>query len=200
MNKFSWKIILAAATVVAAASASAQTCTDGTGASAVLNPSPSFSDLTVTPGTMVGCLGFFDKNQFAGQGGANTFASVNAWLTSAPIGQSALSSTSSIGTWNTGTDGFGPVNFGQTLYGKTLVGVHWGNYGSNTNANVTAFYLFDAGTAGMNTLTVNVTGGWSNAFLYSTVTAVPETETYAMMLAGLGLMGSIARRRKNKAA
>jgi hypothetical protein len=33
------------------------------------------------------------------------------------------------------------------------------------------------------------------------VTAVPEVETYAMMLAGLGLMGTIARRRnKNKAA
>jgi PEP-CTERM motif len=32
------------------------------------------------------------------------------------------------------------------------------------------------------------------------VTAVPETETYAMMLAGLGLMGTIARRRKNKNA
>lgn len=30
------------------------------------------------------------------------------------------------------------------------------------------------------------------------VTAVPEPETYAMMLAGLGLMGSIARRRKAK--
>ena len=32
------------------------------------------------------------------------------------------------------------------------------------------------------------------------VTAVPEPETYAMMLAGLALMGTIARRRKNKAA
>jgi hypothetical protein len=33
-----------------------------------------------------------------------------------------------------------------------------------------------------------------------TVTAVPEPETYAMMLAGLGLMGTIARRRKIKTA
>jgi hypothetical protein len=30
-----------------------------------------------------------------------------------------------------------------------------------------------------------------------TVTAVPEPETYAMLLAGLGLMGAVARRRKN---
>jgi hypothetical protein len=32
------------------------------------------------------------------------------------------------------------------------------------------------------------------------VTAVPEVETYAMMLAGLGLMGTIVRRRKSRAA
>jgi PEP-CTERM motif len=33
-----------------------------------------------------------------------------------------------------------------------------------------------------------------------TVSAVPEPETYAMMLAGLGLMGAVARRRKAKQA
>jgi PEP-CTERM motif len=32
------------------------------------------------------------------------------------------------------------------------------------------------------------------------VTAVPEPETYAMMLAGLGLLGAVARRRKAKQA
>ena len=32
------------------------------------------------------------------------------------------------------------------------------------------------------------------------VTAVPEPETFAMLLAGLGLMGTIARRRRNKQA
>ena len=34
----------------------------------------------------------------------------------------------------------------------------------------------------------------------ASVSAVPEPETYAMMLAGLGLMGAIARRRKAKQA
>lgn len=33
-----------------------------------------------------------------------------------------------------------------------------------------------------------------------TVAAIPEPETYAMMLAGLGLMGFMARRRKQKLA
>jgi hypothetical protein len=31
------------------------------------------------------------------------------------------------------------------------------------------------------------------------VTAVPEVETYAMLLAGLGLMGTIIRRRQHQA-
>ncbi len=40
--------------------------------------------------------------------------------------------------------------------------------------------------------------GWGIAS--ATVTAVPEPETYAMLLAGLGLMGAIARRRKQSDA
>lgn len=38
--------------------------------------------------------------------------------------------------------------------------------------------------------------GFGAAFAQYTVTAVPEPDTYAMLLAGLGLMGTIARRRK----
>jgi len=37
-------------------------------------------------------------------------------------------------------------------------------------------------------------------FTSSSVTAVPEPETYAMLLAGLGLVGFMARRRKAKQA
>jgi hypothetical protein len=37
-------------------------------------------------------------------------------------------------------------------------------------------------------------------FSATPVTAVPEPATFAMMLAGLGLMSTIAMRRKNKTA
>ena len=61
-------------------------------------------------------------------------------------------------------------------------------------------------TAGINTVTFAYAGnneGFGNEswkISGAVVTAVPEPETYAMMLAGLGLMGAIARRRKSKAA
>ena len=64
-------------------------------------------------------------------------------------------------------------------------------------------------TAGQHTL--NLWGDWSSLSRLSTgsqlvsagsisgsVAAVPEPETYAMMLAGLMMMGTIARRRKSK--
>lgn len=40
-------------------------------------------------------------------------------------------------------------------------------------------------------------GGGEDACHHGGVGPIPEPETYAMMLAGLGLMGAIARRRKN---
>jgi hypothetical protein len=40
--------------------------------------------------------------------------------------------------------------------------------------------------------------GFGVASMAAPVAAVPEPETYAMMLAGLGMMATIARRRKSK--
>jgi hypothetical protein len=70
----------------------------------------------------------------------------------------------------------------------------------------TSFFASSGFVAGINTLDFYVTNKAQNGgnptglrveFLESSVTAVPELETYAMLLAGLGLMGTIARRRKN---
>jgi hypothetical protein len=55
-------------------------------------------------------------------------------------------------------------------------------------------------------ITGNATGTLGAAYLYSSNTSavatppVPEPETYALMLAGLGLIGFIGRRRLNKSA
>jgi len=67
-----------------------------------------------------------------------------------------------------------------------------------------ANYLLAGETYAGGTAIVNTGNGWSTwggidaPLILQFTTAVPEPETYAMMLAGLGLMCSIARRRKAK--
>lgn len=88
-----------------------------------------------------------------------------------------------------------------------------------TNATSLTIYYYNNGggapsswtyalSSGLNdTVFENKLGGNGAAFNYATlnytytpITAVPEPESYAMLLAGLGLMGTIAlRRNKNKA-
>lgn len=59
---------------------------------------------------------------------------------------------------------------------------------------------FSNGQTRYGTYTLTNEAGFGSKVGITSVTAVPEPETYAMMLAGLGLLGTVARRRKAKQA
>jgi hypothetical protein len=50
-------------------------------------------------------------------------------------------------------------------------------------------------TGCMGGLTVAALGGVATALPFAPLAAVPEPETYAMLLAGLGMIGCVVRRR-----
>jgi len=94
------------------------------------------------------------------------------------------------------------ITFNHTMIGETIIGIHSGGVDvvdGTKKGSGTAFYLFDAGTTGITSVSFNNIKGISNATLLGTnlpASAVPEAETYAMMLAGIGMLGLVARRRK----
>lgn len=87
------------------------------------------------------------------------------------------------------------INFVNPVGGAFVIGLKQATYYS--------FYLMNGGTTGISTINFNTLGvtnagngaGLSHAVFIGTV---PEPETYALMLAGLGLVGFMARRRKAK--
>jgi hypothetical protein len=58
---------------------------------------------------------------------------------------------------------------------------------------------YDQPLSGASFITVTgVSNGTAGAIYAGAVAAIPEPETYAMLLAGLGLMGAVVRRRSNR--
>jgi PEP-CTERM motif len=101
-----------------------------------------------------------------------------------------------------GTNDDGVINFDFAQAGKFVLGLK--------QADAYSLYLFDGSlvVGGITSIKYNTLGIYtapiggskmSHAGFFGTpVAAVPEPETYALMLAGLGLMGAIVRRRKAK--
>ncbi|MGK2898700.1 MAG: FxDxF family PEP-CTERM protein [Burkholderiaceae bacterium] len=186
--KFSRTLLSAAAAIVLSASAISAHAADCSPSVSSNSITPSFSDLVNV--TATACAGFYDKNIVSGN--PADIATVNGVLTSWGI--------SSITTWLDKVDTTSePINFNIPMFGDTVVAIHWGNRGGDAG-NVSAIYRFDAGAAGITMLDLNnsIAQGLSNAAIYVT-TPIPEPETYALMLAGLGVVGFMARRRKQQA-
>lgn len=145
----------------------------------------------------VTCLGYLDGNL---NGNPQTWSTVATELSSWNVVVTGPAATSNMQENLSNATSF---NFNKTLYGDTVIGVHYGviKEGTGKDAikenNLTAFYRFDAGTTGVFNI-INKVDSISNATLYKTGMAapVPEPETYAMLLAGLGMVGLVARRRK----
>ena len=139
--------------------------------------------------------------------------STSSWLTPTDNqGDTYDASSNGIYTWSTT---FNLAGFDATTASLTgrfaadnsaiayLNGVQIGTSGGFTSWS--SFAASNNFNAGVNTLSFVVTNLAQNGgnptglrveFLSSNVTAVPEADTYAMMMAGLGLMGLIARRKK----
>ena len=85
---------------------------------------------------------------------------------------------------NGGTFGFAAYNGATLVDSFSANGSAWGNYGFE-NLTFNRIHVSSPSALLIDNLSV---------------TAVPEPETYAMLLAGLGVMGAVVRRRKAKQA
>lgn len=102
---------------------------------------------------------------------------------------------------NPGSPRFGDTNGGGINF------VNTGSVANNTYASGLGLMRLDgaASLTAPTTYTPYVDSGFAVRAYFDasagkvTIAAVPEPETYAMLLAGLGLMGAIARRRRNQA-
>lgn len=111
--------------------------------------------------------------------------------------QSATFNFDVLEVWTSGRDDIGTFSAGGTVYHSG--GTGWKSFDITDNLRG----VLGSGASSV-TYTLNYTGYSGFTFgsaegglpAYLQVTAVPEPEAWAMMLAGLGLMGAAVRRRK----
>jgi len=102
----------------------------------------------------------------------------------------------------------GTFNDFVTATWTDTIGVHSASLSVNSDTSIMAghdlrtsgwrSFLLDAGTSSLSVSVANAGDTAVNSYsLVDITTVIPEPETYALMLAGLGLLGFLARRRRN---
>lgn len=161
-------------------------------------------------------------NSTGGGAGLATFALVAGQQFSVSVGLDDLWNAGALPRWSNADGLTGNLFYAATTdseVGPYSIGTQIGqSFGSHTQGGLTAAYgtlvgqigggsFFKIGT---NYSSTALTAGMLKLYYFDSnysdnsgsitahVTAVPEPESYAMLLAGLGLMAGIARRRKQK--
>ncbi|MEO5932479.1 MAG: FxDxF family PEP-CTERM protein [Duganella sp.] len=115
--------------------------------------------------------------------------------------QLTITDTQIIADHFTSATSWSPARFNGLVL--TNLTKNFSSYTLDSATNMPGFGLSNFSVAG-NILSIN----WQGLSFYpdtqvvlniSAISAVPEPETYALLLAGLGLMGAVARRRKSRA-
>ena len=141
-------------------------------------------------------LSTFGNNAFIGSMSFDfTPDPVNRNLTTTFI-SSNVGGVTSVGRTNgTGNSGLTDIDFGTKFGG--------GSSNRLSENDYVSWRISGLGTSQYTNMYVHVQGGPGGgsakyaAIRYTPMTAIPEPETYAMLLTGLGLLGFTARRRKN---
>ena len=100
--------------------------------------------------------------------------------------------------------GGGGGNLNADISGLSMNGIQQtGVHTSSTNLKLKSWTIHDVQLSQGQTVDAYVTqrygyGNTNTVFTVTNIAAVPEPETYAMMLAGLGMLGFSARRKKQK--
>ena len=177
------KTLLAAAALVASIGASAQSFSTGVGPGSYAAPTP--ADVS-PPGSFSIQSTSVPNVYLAPLGDTGTFLVVNPGFT-ATIDLHGVTSFSFL--WGS-PDPSNAVSFngGAFMTGTDIFGA----LANSSNAN-TQWITFTADEGVLNTMSIKT----GQIAFEMAVAAVPEPETYALMLAGLGAMAFVARRRKN---
>lgn len=163
-------------------------------------PNCSLNDVSFLGIKAVDCRGYFSKNILSGNAGDLTTqqtALAQMGLTWPKTNWPAVDASKDNNGNQLGE--FGP------MFGTTYIGIHYGrgNGPVDVEGGVTAIYKLVFGTE---TTSFNISpGSVSSVALYSTespgdMELVPEPATWAMLIAGFGVVGAAMRRRRGLAS